>query len=387
MTGVLVLSAWLLGILNSHRRFFVSYVAPAVWNLSMIGVLVAFGWWRGMEQGDLIQALGWGALAGGVLQVVVQVPFALRYLGGVKLSLGRSMSHVHEVVRNFVPVAAARGAVNLSGFFDLFLASFLLERAISLLGYAQTLYVLPVSLFGMSIAAAELPELSRDELAGSRAVRQRAENAIRSVTFWMLPSAVGYVLFGRHVMGAIYQTGAFGTDDAVAGGLVLAAYALGLPASGASRVMSSSFYALRDTRTPASIAYLRIAVSAGAAAALMFPLDDLRVGALGLGAVGLGLGASLGAWLEFGLLRRQLRGKLDGLAIGGGPLVRMVVAVAVAALVGLGVEWLLPPTGPILGAVGVVGAFGLTYLALTSWLGVSRLELPARSGRPGEGAE
>jgi len=384
MTGVLVISAWVLGILNSHRRFFISYVAPSVWNGAMIAALIAFGWWQGFGQRDLIQALGWGALCGGVLQVLFQLPFAAPYLRHLKVSLDRRRLEVSEVFRNFVPVAAARGAVNLSGLFDLFLASFLIEGAIGSMGYAQTLYVLPVSLFGMSIAAAELPELSRDEMAGLAAVRRRAESAISGVTFWMLPSAVGYVLFGEEVVGAVYRTGAFGAADTVVAGLVLGAYAIGLPASGVSRVMSSSFYALRDTRTPASIAYVRILTSAVAGAALMFPLDERRVGPLGLGAVGLGLGASFGAWLEFVLLRYQLRRRLQGLGSGWGTLVRTVLAVAGASLVGLLVQGQLPGAGPVVQAVLIVGSFGVAYLALTAAMGVSRFTLSGSSLPPAD---
>jgi putative peptidoglycan lipid II flippase len=279
------------------------------------------------------------------------------------------------VVRNFVPVATARGAVNLSGLFDLFLASFLLDNAIATMGYAQTLYVLPVSLFGMSIAAAELPELSRDEATGLAAVRHRAEQAMDGVVFWMLPSAVGYVLFGEQIMGAVFRTGAFGQEDAIVAGWVLAAYALGLPASGVSRVLSSSFYALRDTRTPAKIAYARIVVSGGLGALLMFPFDEFVLGGLGLGAAGLGLGAAAGAWLEWGLLRRSLAGRLGVLGLGPARNLRRVAALLVASGLGLLVRGGVAGWGPVLQGVSVVGTFGLSYLVLTQWMGVSRWEM------------
>lgn len=385
MTGVLVLSAWLLGVLNSHRRFFVSYVAPALWNAAMITVMVALGWGLGMGGSDLILALGWGALVGGLLQVLVQVPFAIPHLRGLKISLDRRLEDVREVVRNFVPVAAARGAVNLSGLFDLFLASFLLDNAIATMGYAQTLYVLPVSLFGMSIAAAELPELSRDEAEGLAAVRRRAEQAIDGVTFWMLPSAVGFVLFGEEIMGTVFRTGAFGAEDAVVAGWVLAAYALGMPASGVSRVLSSSFYALRDTRTPASIAYVRIVLSGAAGAALMFPLDRYVIGGLGLGAAGLGLGAAAGAWVEWGLLRRSLRSRLGGLGPGPGRNLRRGVAVVFASAVGVGLRAVLPETGPVLRGLLVVVPFAVTYLVLTHWMNVSRFVLRPVPDQPPSG--
>jgi len=258
MTGVLVVSAWALGILNTHRRFFVSYVAPVFWNLAMIATLVAGGAWLALGRDDLVVALAWGALAGGVLQFAVQVPFVLRHLGGVRLSLGRGVEGVREAVHSFGPVVAARGVVNLSGWIDLILAGRLANGAVALLGYAQTFYVLPISLFGMSVAASELPELSRFRPEAERELAGRVEAALRRVSFFLVPSAVGYLLLGDVAVAALYETGAFGSAQSLATWGVLAAYSLGLPASASSRVLSSAFYALRDTRTPARIAYLRV---------------------------------------------------------------------------------------------------------------------------------
>ena len=370
MAGVLVVSAWALGILNSHRRFFVSYVAPALWNLSMIVAVVAAAG-RGIGGADLILAMAWGALAGGVLQLLFQLPFLFRFLKHVVPSIRTRVTGVREIVTNFVPVVAARGAVNLSALIDTNLASRLATGAVGMLGYAQTLYLLPVSLFGLSVAAAELPELTRDRAAGMEAVRERAERAVRTVLFWLIPIAAGYIVFREEVM-AIFRTGgAFGQTDAVAAGAVLAAYAIGLPASGTSRVLSSTFYALGDTRTPARIAYARIAVSAVVGIALMFPLDRLTVGNLGLGAAGLAVGASLGAWLELSLLRRSLALQLPGLSLGGSRVARCLLATLVATAVGLAPGMLLPPLHPALAAVAAILPVALAYLWIAHALGVS----------------
>ena len=370
MAGVLVVSAWALGILNSHRRFFVSYVAPALWNLSMIVAVVAAAG-RGIGGADLIFAMAWGALAGGVLQLLFQIPFLFRFLKHVVPSIRTRVTGVREVVTNFVPVVAARGAVNLSALIDTNLASRLATGAVGMLGYAQTLYLLPVSLFGLSVAAAELPELTRDRAAGVKAVRERAERAVGAVLFWMIPVTAGYIVFREEVM-AIFRTGgAFGEADAVAAGAVLAAYALGLPASGTSRVLSSTFYALGDTRTPARIAYARIAVSAAVGFALMFPLDRLTVGDLGLGAAGLAVGASMGAWLELSLLRRSLARQLPGLSLGGSRVARYLLAALVATVVGLVPGMLLPTLQPALAAVATILPVALAYLWIAHALGVS----------------
>lgn len=376
MVALLVVSAWALGILNSHRRFFVSYVAPALWNVAIITALLA-GAARGLMGLDLLLAMAWGALGGGALQLFFQLPFAARHLKRVVPSLGRGVAALREVVRNFVPLFAARGAVNLSALLDVFLASLLAEAAVSMMGYAQTLYLLPISLFGMSIAAAELPELSRDRVAGLEAVGERTRSAVAKVLFWLIPSAVGYVFFGDEVTAflRILPTGEFGAGDAAAVGMLLAAYAAGLPASGTSRVISSAFYALGDTRTPARIAYLRITVSALVGIALMFPLEGWIVGGLAMGAAGLALGATAGAWLELYLLGGRLRQRLPGPVLTGGPVWRYLAAAAVAALAGWGAGALVPAVHPLASAAAALLPFGLTYLGIAAAMGISPVKL------------
>ena len=380
MAGVLVVSAWALGILNSHRRFFVAYVAPALWNLSMIVTLLTAAA-MGFLGVDLIIALAWGALAGGGLQLLLQLPYLLPFLGHVVPSLSMRVTGVREVVANFLPVVAARGAVNLSALLDTNLASRLTTGAVGVMGYAQTLYLLPVSLFSLSVAAAELPELSRDGAAGPGAVKDRAERAVGTVLFWLIPITAGYVVFREEVM-SIYRTGgAFGETDAVVAGIVLAAYALGLPASGASRVLSSAYYALGDARTPARIAYVRIVVSAATGVILMFPLDRHTVGDLGLGAAGLAAGASVGAWLEVSLLKRRLGRRLSGLSFGGRRVARYLLATGMAVVAGLGSGLLLPmlpPVHPVLAAAATILPVAVVYLWVAHVLqvtpsGLSRL--------------
>ena len=369
MAGLLVVSAWALGVLNSHRRFFVSYVAPSLWNLAMIVAMVAAAG-RGMAGVDLLTALAWGALAGGALQLLFQLPFLIRHLTHVTPSLDTRSGPVREVVRNFLPAVAGRGAVNIGALIDQNLATLLAVGAVGLMGYAQPLYILPISLFGMSIAASELPELSRDRMAGVSAVRDRTEQAVARVLFWLVPVTAGYILFREECM-VVFRSGAFGADDAAAAGLVLAAYAPGLPASGASRVLSSALYAFGDTRTAARISYLRILVSAAVGASLMFPFDRFVVGGLGMGAAGLAAGASAGAWLEFLLLRRELRGRLAGISLGGRHVRVYLLAAAVAVGVGLAIRAALPPVGPIVQAGATIGPVAVVYLFLTHRLGFS----------------
>ncbi len=370
MAGILVIAAWALGILNSHRRFFVSYVAPVFWNLAIIITLVAGGWWLALGLEDLVVALAWGALVGGGLQLGVQLPFVLRHLKGFRLSLGKGVYGVDEAVRNFGPVVAARGVVNLSGLIDVFLAGRLLNGAVALLGYAQTFYLLPISLFGMSVAASELPELSRMRGEAERILARRVSAALRRAAFFLIPSTLGYLALGDVIVAALYETGSFGPTHSLVTWGVLAAYTLGLTASASSRVLSSVFYALRDTRTPARIAFLRVGLSAAVGFALMIPLDGFGFATLRLGAAGLALGASTAAWTEYVLLRRALARRIGSHGPGAGPLARMTLAASLAAAAGVGLQLVLPGAHPIVTALETLVPFGVVYLASASVLGV-----------------
>ncbi len=370
MTGVLVVSAWALGILNSHRRFFISYVAPVFWNLAMIATMVGGAAYFGSDapSRDLVVALAWGALIGGVLQFAWQIPFVVGHVRGLRLSFGRGVEGVQEAVRSFWPVVAARGIVNLSAWVDLFLAGWLRTGAVAVLGYAQTFYMLPISLFGMSIAASELPELSRMRGDTESAVAERVVKALKRIAYFMVPSALAYIVLGDVIVAALYQTGAFDASATLVTWIVLGGYALGLPASGASRVMSSAFYALRDTRTPSRVAYARVAVSVTTALALMIPLDRIGVGGLGLGAAGLALGATLGAWVEYGLLRRALQARI-GPHGPGATTERVWLAGAAASAVGVLLQSVLPPAPPAIVALETLIPFGVVYLVGAALLG------------------
>jgi putative peptidoglycan lipid II flippase len=371
MTGLLVISAWALGILNSHRRFFVSYVAPVVWNVAMIAAVIGGAVYFGLEaqSRDLVLALTWGALAGGALQLAFQVPFLVRYVRGLRVSLGRGVDGVEEAITNFWPVVAARGVVNLSGWVDMFLAGRLRDGALAVMGYAQTIYVLPISLFGMSVAASELPELSRMRGEGERIMSERVSRALRRVTYFLVPSTLACLVLGDVLAAALYQSGEFGAAQSLVTWAVLAAYALGLPASASSRLLSSTFYALRDTKTPAHVAYLRVVVSAGVGIALMIPADGLGFSTLRLGAAGLALGASVGAWLEYALLRRALGKRIGPHGGGAGPVVRVTLAATLATAAAVGVQLVVPAAHPIVIALETLFPFGVVYLAVAALLG------------------
>jgi putative peptidoglycan lipid II flippase len=384
MTGVLVLSAWSLGILNSHRKFFIAYFAPVLWNAAIIATLVAFH--SRVDLDALLMAAAWGALVGGFLQFGIQLPWVLQLERELRFNIGRSEPAFKEALRNAGPAIMGRGVVQLSTYVDMVLASLLAVGALARIRYAQTLYVLPVSLFGMSIAAAELPELSRERSRATEALRARAIAAARRLAFFIVPSFIAFVLLGDVIVAGIYRAGRFGSADVTVVWLTLVAYSLGLFASTSTRVYQSTFFALRDTKTPARIAGLRVLTSAVAGAVLMTQFEpitigsltipaglfgDVRVAGLPLGPVGLALGASLGAWLEWLLLRSRLARRVGAVGAGVSELSRMLMASLVAAALAYSLRAAIAHFHPLLMAMLIVAVFGAVYLAVSRLLGIS----------------
>ncbi|HWP53990.1 MAG TPA: murein biosynthesis integral membrane protein MurJ, partial [Pyrinomonadaceae bacterium] len=283
--GLLVLSAWCLGVLNSHRRFFLSYTAPVVWNLAIIVSLLAFGRHGhldaiqfGQFQFHLAELVAWGSVVGSALQFGVQLPTVIRLMHELRPVLDLVGPNVREVIKNFFPVFMSRGAVQISAFIDVALASLLPTGAVAAITYAQSLYTLPVSLFGMSISAAELPAMSStlgttEEVASH--LRKRLDDGLQRIAFYIVPSAMAMLALGDIITATLYQTGEFRHDATTYVWGILAGSTLGLLASTLGRLYASTYYALHDTRTPLRYAIVRVSLTGLLGYIFAIPLPPL----------------------------------------------------------------------------------------------------------------
>jgi putative peptidoglycan lipid II flippase len=364
--GLLVFSAWCLGVLNSHGRFFMSYAAPVLWNAAMIATLIGFG--SRVNQFPLAEALAWGSVAGSALQVGVQLPSVLRLVKNLHLSLNIAVAGVRTVVRNFVPVFISRGVVQISAYVDALLASFLPTGAVAALSYAQTLSILPVSLFGMSVSAAELPAMSSargNEQEVAAYLRQRLNAGLRWVAFFVIPSAFAFLALGDVMAAAIYQSGRFTYDDAIYVWGILAGSALGLLASTLGRLYASAYYALRDTRTPLYCAVVRIAMGTGLGYLCAIPLPP----ALGIeprwGVAGLTVASSLAGWAELTLLRGSLNRRIGHTGLPLSSAAKLCSAAVAGAAVAWAVKFAAAPQHPLLAALMLLVPYGLLYVGMT----------------------
>lgn len=370
--GLLVLSAWCLGILNSHRRFFLSYTAPVIWNATLIVTMLYFG--NLYSQYPLAQILAWGSVLGSGLQVCVQLPVVLKLLRGLRLSLNYHAKNVKTVVLNFFPVFVGRGVVQISAYVDALLASLLPTGAVAALTYAQTIYTLPVSLFGMSVSAAELPLMSgaigNDEEVADL-LRARLDSGLRQIAFFVLPSAVAFLLIGDVIVAAIYQTGQFVRADAIYVWGILAGSALGLPASTFGRLYSSAYFALRDTKTPLRYAILHVVIATVLGYLCAVPLPPAIGIELRWGVVGLTISAGVAAWVEFVLLRRSLNRRIGRTGFKVSYLVKLCIAALAAAAIGCWLRNYFAHQSPVILAVMVLLPFAIVYLGLAWAFGLA----------------
>ena len=369
--GVLVLSSWCLGILNSHRRFFLSYAAPVVWSATMVVAMLAFG--DGAASYRLAEIVAAAATLGAVLQLAVQLPTVLVLLGRLRPSLDLASARVRQVFRSFGPVVVARGVVQISAYVDQVLASLLPTGAVAGLAYAQLIYTLPVSLFGMSVSASELPEMAR--AAGSaedvaRQLRARLSAGLRQIAFFVVPSAVALLTLGDVIAALLYQSGRFTHADALYVWGILAGSAVGLLASTMGRLYASTFYALHDTRTPLACAAVRVALTTGLGwlAAIVLPPRlgiDPRWGTAGLTA-----SAGAAGWIELALLRSRLRRRIGATPLAGSFVARLWGAAAVGAALAWGVKLALGAAHPLVAGPLVLAPYAIGYAAAALALGV-----------------
>lgn len=387
--GLLALSAWCLGVLNSHGRFLLSYTAPVMWNAAMIGALVIFGNQTALPH--LAEILAMGSVVGSALQFAVQLPVVLRVAPGIRLSLGVATNEVRtevrHVIRNFVPVFFSRGVVQVSAYVDTLLASLLPTGAVAGLTNAQLLYTLPVSLFGMSVSAAELPALSAiSATSGERGVRLQADQGdsssaellrrrldagLRRIAFFVVPSAMGFLALGDVIAAALLQTGRFGPAEAVYVWAILAGASVGLLPSTLGRLYSSTYYALRDTRTPLRYAIVRVLLGTVMGYLFAIPLPRWLGIPTVWGAAGLALSAGLVGWVEMLLLRRTLNARIGRTGLPADYLAKLWGSALAGAAIAWTLKLVLPALHPAITAVVVLGAYGLTFLTATLALRVA----------------
>jgi putative peptidoglycan lipid II flippase len=378
-TALLVLSAWCLGILNSHRYFVLSYSAPLFWNFSIIlGLLFLYFFYQSdLSLHEISIYTAWFILVGSILQLGVQLPKTfsiLRSNSQVSSSPSSRLSQsTWEVIKGFLPVSLGRGVVQISAYVDTIMASLLTSGSLSVLMYAQSIFLLPISVFGMAVSAAELPDLSEEE--GSvdyQSFMERLYNAQERILFFILPSTFICIFLGSSIISILFESGEFSSDSVRYVSLTLSALALGLVPSTLSRLLSSSLYALSYHRTVSVISISRLITGTLLGALFAFILLPYLEVSEPLLITGIGLGSSIGAWIEVFLLKRVLtRHTQYSLCIWGKTqnFIKLSFACTLGILSAFALQYSLETYSRWLQIVPVFG-FGVSYLATCLFSGV-----------------
>jgi putative peptidoglycan lipid II flippase len=363
--GLLVMSAWFLGVLNSHHKFFVSYTAPVAWNLAMIAALLYYGPRR--SQDGLAIAISWASVVGSALQILVQVPQTLALLRKHRIDFARVSAPLRSVFNNLTPVVISRGVVNLSTYVDNILASLLPTGAVAALNYGQLLYMMPISLFGYSVAASELPAMSRAAGAMpeqmSAILRARLNRGLRQIAFMVVPSSAAFLILGDVIVALIYQSGAFTHADAIYVWAVLAGSGVGLLAATMGRLYNSAFYALFDTRTPLRFAMIRVALTLVLGYLCAIPLPPMLGIAQKWGVAGLTVSAGIAGWVEFAMLRFALNQRVGWTGLSRSYLAQLWSLALGAAALAFVLKLQMAGFGPRIQGLTVLSVYGGLYFA------------------------
>ena len=365
---LVALAAQAMGVLNAVNVFGMPALASAFFNIGSIVGGLTLGFWIGPSVGlSSIAGMAIGTLIGGLLQLAVQWPGLWRAGFHYRAAFGFSDPGVRQVVRLMGPAVIGTAAVQINVFVNTNFASAIVDPStgailngpVSWLSYAFRFMQFPIGVFGVAVATAALPQLSRSTARiDYDEFRQTLSHALVLVFLLCIPSAVGLAILGRPIVSLIFEHGKFTAFDTVQTGNALAAYAVGLAGYAAVKVLSPAFYALADARTPMLISLGSIAVNYG--------MNSLLVARFGH--VGLAASTSAVALVNFLLLALFMRRKLTRL--GGRELLHKVLRIVAASVVMSVVAWIasneiegLPLSRLPLRFIQVVGAMSLAALS------------------------
>ncbi|HYA18192.1 MAG TPA: murein biosynthesis integral membrane protein MurJ [Bryobacteraceae bacterium] len=333
---LLALSAQAQGIHNATHSFGIPAVSPALFNIASVIAGLILGYWIGPHIGlSPIRGMAFGIVFGGAAQLVVQLPgvwragFAWRPRWNLRENLRNE--GVRQILSLMGPavIGSASGQINIlvntnfaAGLRDA--SGHVMNGPVSWLAYAYRFFGLPMGVFGVAIASAALPRLSRSAaLADFAEFRETLARSIIMILLLTVPASVGLALLGESMIGIVYQHGRFLAYDTHQTALALSCYAVGLAAYAGMKLIAPAFYALGDARTPALVSLASVAVNAATAFTMV------RI--FSFGHAGLALSTSVVATFSSIALLLFLRGKIGG--IHGGELLMNALKIAIAASV------------------------------------------------------
>jgi putative peptidoglycan lipid II flippase len=359
---LIALAAKAMGILNARNNFAIPAIAPVFFNLGSILAGLFLGFLAGAYLGlSPIEGMAVGTLVGGFLQFAVQWPSLRRAGFRYRPMLSFTDPGVRQIIRLMGPAIIGAAAVQINVFVNTNFASAIIDPAtgaiangpVSWLNYAFRFMQFPIGVFGVAIATATLPTLSRSTANPDYSeFRQTLAHSLALVFLLCIPSAVGLAVLGKPIVALVFEHGKFTAFDTVQTANALAAYAIGLAGYGAIKVLSPAFYALNDARTPMVISLGSIAVN--------YLMNSLLVGPFGH--VGLAFSTSAVALVNFLLLALFMRRRLG--LLGGRQLAITALKIALASAALAVVAWIVNESAGALPAHGLALKFSRVVIAI-----------------------
>ena len=355
------MSAFCMGILNTHGEFKLSAAAPILVNICMI----LGAWILSPFLEEPILGLAIGVLVGGALQFLVQFPATLRK--GLTLSnrFDWKDAGIIKVGKLMGPAFISFGVYEINLLVDTLLASLLAAGSVSYLYYANRLVQLPLGVFGVALGVALLPMLTgqaaRKEI---EELRETLAFGVRLVLFITVPASVGLILLSFPITNTLWERGEFLRATSEGTSMALIYYSVGLCAFAGTRVMVSAFYSFQDTKTPMKIGIYSMILNVGLAVILMGPLKH----------GGIALATSLSSIFNAGALVYLMRKRLG--RMGGRSILRALIQLTLAStLMGMAVYfttgWWFDPDAPLLQRLAILFGeivLGVGVYTLISWL-------------------
>jgi putative peptidoglycan lipid II flippase len=305
------LAAVAMGILNTCGRFFLPAVAPAAFNLAAIVGVVALSPLLPRFGLAPVLSLAIGAMAGGLLQLLVQIPALGRQGYRFRLDVAFRDPGLRRIGTLMLPAVFGLAATQINILVDTILASKMGDGPPTWLSIAFRLMQLPLGLFGVAIATANLARVSQDVARRDHdALRASLAGALRAAALLTLPATAGLLALARPIVRVLFEHGRFDAADTEATALAVACYALGLYAYSVTKIQVPTYYALGDTRRPVVASALSVAAKIGANFILIALLRRLGAPVH----LALALSTSLAAWLNFAQLGVGLRRSVGSMA-------------------------------------------------------------------------
>jgi len=298
---LIALSAFVSAILNTYQKFAVPAFTPVLLNVALISAVI---WWA-PHFDQPVEALAWGVIIGGVLQLAFQIPSLIKLRLLPKPDFRRGHEGVSRIMKLMIPALLGSSVAQINILINTAIASLLTAGSISWLYASDRFVELPLAIIGVAIGVVILPKLSGDHInAKSKAFSETLDWGVRLGLLISLPAMIGLMLLAKPILATVLANGVNNWNLVEMSSLSLITYSFGLPAFILVKVLAPGFYSRQNTRTPVRIGMFAVLCNIVLSIVIVYPW--LKMDMIGPHA-GLALATALAGYINAGMLLYQLK--------------------------------------------------------------------------------